>query len=113
MAEHRRPIFGVVFVLAALFSTAALADDTTYVFTIKGHRLSPETLKVPAGRRVQLTVHNRDSSPEEFESHDLRRERIVPGGSTGQVWVGPLPEGRYKVFGDFHPNEVHGWVVAE
>ena len=113
MGKRSLPFSVLTLVVAASFNAAALAEDASYVFTIKDHRLSPETLKVPAGERVQLIVRNQDAQPEEFESYDLRRERIIPGGSEGRVWIGPLPEGRYEVFGDYHPKQVRGWVVAE
>ena len=49
---------------------------------------------MPAGKRVELMIENRDPTPEEFESQDLRREKVIPGNSKASVWIGPLPAGR-------------------
>jgi len=39
----------------------------------------PTVLKVPANQRIKLTVQNLDPTPEEFESHALNREKVIPG----------------------------------
>ena len=61
---------------------------------IKNHRFEPALLKVPAGQRVKLVVHNQDATPEEFESHGLNREKVVPGGAKATIYIGPLKPGR-------------------
>lgn len=94
-----------------LMPGAVLAAD--YTLVIKNHRFEPSELTVPAGKRVKLVVDNRDSSAEEFESHDLRREKLVPGNSKGVVWVGPLPAGKYHFYGEFHKNTAQGNLIAK
>jgi plastocyanin len=84
-----------------------------YTLVIKNHRFEPSELTVPAGKRVKLVIDNRDSSVEEFESHDLRREKIVPGNSKGVVWVGPLPAGKYHFYGEFHEDTAQGNLIAK
>lgn len=80
---------------------------------IKDHRFRPEVVEVPAGQRVKLVIDNQDATVEEFESLDLRREKIVPGKSKGTVWVGPLPKGEYGFFGEFHAKTARGKLVAK
>lgn len=99
--------------LLASFVMPAAAMAAEYTLVIKNHRFEPSELTVPAGKRVKLVIDNRDSSVEEFESHDLRREKIVPGNSKGVVWVGPLPAGRYHFYGEFHKDSAQGNLIAQ
>ncbi|MGH7058453.1 MAG: cupredoxin domain-containing protein, partial [Acetobacteraceae bacterium] len=62
--------------------------------------------------RVKLEVTNTRSFPSEFESFEFNREKVVPGGTTVTVWVGPLKPGKYKFFDDFNQSSV-GWLVVE
>ncbi|PCJ25961.1 MAG: hypothetical protein COA94_05720 [Rickettsiales bacterium] len=80
---------------------------------IKDHKFHPETLKLPAGKKIRITVHNQDSTIEEFESIDLKREKIVLGNSKARVILAPLKPGTYKFFGEFHEETAQGKIVVE
>jgi cupredoxin-like protein len=97
--------------LLAFGCAAAWADD--YVLTIKNHRFTPTELKVPANKRVQITVVNDDATPEEFESREMKVEKVIPGKSKGVVRIGPLKPGRYPFFGEFHEATAKGTIIAE
>jgi hypothetical protein len=90
----------------------AHAQEDPYVLTIENHHFSPAEIEVAAGKKVTLTVRNRDTTPEEFESADLRREKVVAGGEEITLFIGPLRPGRYEFFGDFNPQTARGHVVA-
>ena len=90
---------------------AAQTDD--YVLTIKDHRFNPTEIKVPANKRVQITVVNEDPTPEEFESKEMKVEKVIPGKSKGVVRIGPLKPGRYPFFGEFHEATAKGTLIAE
>ncbi|MGB7543498.1 MAG: cupredoxin domain-containing protein [Burkholderiales bacterium] len=96
-----------------LFATPALAADPDFTLTIKEHRFEPSELQVPAGKKIRLLVKNLDPTPEEFESHELKREKVVPGKSEVTITVGPLKPGTYKFFGDFHESTAKGTIVAK
>jgi plastocyanin len=96
---------------SVLLPGAAMAAE--YTLVLKNHRFEPSELMVPAGKRVKLVIDNRDATAEEFESHDLRREKIVPGNSKGVVWVGPLPAGKYHFYGEFHEDTAQGNLIAK
>ena len=96
---------------SVLLPGAAMAAE--YTLVLKNHRFEPSELMVPAGKRVTLVIDNRDATAEEFESHDLRREKIVPGNSKGVVWVGPLPAGKYHFYGEFHEDTAQGNLIAK
>ena len=106
-----------ILVLLSLVAAAAFvpvelrAQDFT--ITIKNHRFTPSELKVPANKRIQLTVVNDDPTPEEFESKEMKVEKVIPGKSKGVVRIGPLAPGRYPFFGEFNEATAKGTVIAE
>lgn len=94
-------------------TSAALADAKEFVITIKDHKFEPALVEVPAGEKIKLKVKNLDKTPEEFESHDLNREKVVKGGGEITVNVGPLKAGEYKFFGEFNEKTAQGKLVAK
>jgi len=99
--------------VAAAPLAASAAEMPEYALTIQNHRFEPVTLKVPANTKVKLRVTNKDSTPSEFESNDLNREKVVLPGSTITVFIGPLKPGQYKFLDDFHQDAGHGVLIAE
>lgn len=101
--------------LALIFcSTAALADEVpVFSISIKDHKFNPDTVTIPAGKKVKLVVKNEDKTPEEFESHDFNREKVIPGGGEANIFVGPLEKGEYKFFGEFNPATAQGKLVVK
>jgi len=97
----------------ALLGGPAHAADAELQLLIKNHRFEPAELKVPAGQRIKLVVHNQDSTPEEFESHSLNREKVIPAGAKATVYIGPLKAGRYEFIGEYNEATAKGVVVAE
>jgi hypothetical protein len=67
---------------------------------------------VPAGERFRIEVENQDATPAEFESNDLRVEKIVVPGGRIAVMAGPLKPGTYKFFDDYHPDTATGTISA-
>ena len=96
-----------------LIAFGAHAADPEILLVIKNHRFEPAEVKVKAGEKVKLIVHNQDSTPEEFESHSLKREKVIPGGQKATILIGPLKPGRYTFFGEFHEKTAQGVVIAE
>ena len=96
----------------AFASSAVLAETPEFALTIKDHKFTPDVLEVPAGTKVKLVVKNEDPTAEEFESHDFKREKIIPGNSTANILVGPLDAGEYKFFGEFHEATAQGKLIV-
>lgn len=94
-------------------SPAISADMPSFTIMIKDHRFLPPETSVPAGKRIELVIENQDPTPEEFESNDLRREKIVPPKGKVSVYVGPLPAGVYGFFGEFNPKTAQGKLIAK
>ncbi|MET0155603.1 MAG: cupredoxin domain-containing protein [Rickettsiales bacterium] len=108
-------IFFVVATIATAvsFSFAALAEKPSYQITVKDHQFSPSEVKVPAGEKFKLTVNNLDPSPEEFDSSDLGREKVVPGKTAATILLGPLKPGTYRFVGEFNQKTAQGKIIAE
>ena len=107
-----RRLLLISLILASFAATAAELPQQ-YTLVIRNHRFEPAQLKVPAGSKFKLLVENRDATPEEFESTEFNREKIVPANHAITVYVGPLPAGRYRFFGDFHQDTAQGVLVVE
>lgn len=108
-----RKTFILLAMQAGLMAPLAQAADNEVALTIKNHLFSPAEIKVPANQRIKLNVHNQDSTPEEFESHSLNREKLIPAGAKAVIYIGPLKPGRYDFFGEFNQATAKGVVVAE
>ena len=105
----------LVLSLACLFLTAANASgaDLEIPVTIEKNRFQPEEIKVKAGTPFVLVVTNKDATPEEFESKELRIERVIPGGKTMKIRVRALKPGSYPFVGEYHEATAKGRIVAE
>ncbi|MBV1932291.1 MAG: cupredoxin domain-containing protein [Porticoccaceae bacterium] len=97
-----------------LLCLATFADAATPVINIeiKGHLFYPAEVLVPANTKVKLLIHNTDSTPEEFESYELNREKVILGNTRAVVFIGPLAPGEYPFFGEFNMTTALGKVVV-
>ncbi len=96
-----------------LMPFAVHAAEVPLNLIIRNHRFEPAELKVPADKKLKLIVDNQDASPEEFESYELNREKVIPGKSKAPIFIGPLRKGRYPFIGEFNEKTAKGVIVAE
>lgn len=96
-----------------IISSLSFAQTPVYELLIQNHKFIPSSLEVPAGQKIKLLVKNLDSTPEEFESHDFNREKIIAGHSQAYIFVGPLQPGQYKFFGEFNEATAQGALIAK
>ncbi|MEO8411162.1 MAG: cupredoxin domain-containing protein [Propionivibrio sp.] len=110
MKYSRFPLAGL-----ALFAATAFANDHEVTVTIRDHAFQPQEIRLPAGKKVQLRIVNDDTTPAEFESKSLNREKIIPGKSTGRINIGPLKPGTYPFVEEYHENDAaaQGVIVVE
>ncbi|MFY9328940.1 MAG: cupredoxin domain-containing protein [Georgfuchsia sp.] len=106
-------ILFLLILLAASFISCAMASVADVAITIKDHRFEPPEVKVAAGQKIKLIVHNQDATAEEFESYKLNREKMIPGGTKATIHIGPLSPGRYPFVGEFNEKTAQGAVIAE
>lgn len=105
-------IYGSLLALL-MASSQTFAGKPVFQLEIKGHLFEPSVLTIPADTKVKLLVHNRDPSPEEFESYELNREKVIMGGRTAVIFIGPLRPGTYPFFGEFNPKTAQGKIIVE
>ena len=111
--HHRMGVIAVAVFAFLAASELGWAEDPQFTLVIKEHRFTPAELQIPAGVKVKLLIKNEDSTPEEFESRELHREKVVPPGQQILVIVGPLDTGTYGFFGDFHHDTAQGRLIAK
>ena len=105
----------VVLVCVALVVTPAVAADKPpeIPVTIEKNRFQPDEIKVKAGVPFVLVVTNKDATAEEFESKELRIEKVIPPGKTMKIRVRALKPGTYPFVGEYHESTAKGRIVAE
>jgi hypothetical protein len=109
----RALVFPTIAAALLLAAAPATADPVQRSVLLKAHKFDPAEIHVPAGQRVELTVQNDDATPDEFDSHDLKVEKVIAGGTSGLVRFGPLRPGRYRFEGEYYAETAQGTVVAE
>ncbi len=95
------------------FSAARAADLPTFPLVLTDGKLSSARIEVPAGQRIKIEVKNAGTTAAEFESIQLRKEKVLAPGATSFVVIAPLSPGEYKFFDDFHQATAQGVIVAK
>jgi hypothetical protein len=96
------------------FTGVAMADDMpTFKLELKDGTLNPARIEVPANTKFRLEVYNVGTTPIEFESTQLRKEKVLAPGAHSSVVIQPLDPGEYKFFDEFHMSTAQGAIVAK
>lgn len=95
------------------FSPVSYAGLPAYKLTIKNGHFEPAVIKVPARTRFKIVITNLGPGPEEFESKELRKEKVIAEGVTRSVVFAPLKKGKYRFFGEFHLDTAVGHIIVE
>jgi len=106
-------VFQIIFSIFILFSLYAFADAKYIDLQIIDHKFVPDIVHVPADTVIKIRVENLDPTVEEFESFDLKREKIIPAKGKVIVIVGPLSSGEYSFFGEFHQETAQGKLIVK
>ena len=107
---------GLALVAAAFLfapANAGAADLPTYTVVARDGRFIPDTLNVPAGVRFKIAVRNQGRDAIEFESLQLRKEKVLAPGAESFVVIAPLKPGEYEFFDEFHPNTGRTRVIVK
>jgi hypothetical protein len=109
-----KKLLAVICILSFAFNASqALAQGKEFFVQIKDHKFVPEKIEVPVNQEFKLIVENTDKTLEEFESGDLKKEKLVGAGKKITIIINPLKSGEYKFFGDFHQKTAQGVLVAK
>jgi plastocyanin len=106
---------GVLGAAALILGVAggAAAQTAEIPLTIEKNRFDPEEIRVKAGAPFVLVITNKDGAPEEFESRDLRIEKVIPAGKTLRLRMPALKAGTYSFVGEYHEKTAKGKIIAE
>ena len=99
--------------VVALYCHSVAAATPVIEIEIKDHLFFPSEIAIPADTKIKLLITNLDPTPEEFESYELNREKVISGNSKTVIFIGPLPPGEYPFFGEFYPKTAQGKVLVE
>ena len=106
--------FLALFIFASMScATQAFSAPSEIHLTIQNHQFIPDKIVGPRGEKFKLIVINQDSTPEEFESYELNREKVIPGESQVILYIGPLEPGDYPFFGEFNPDSAKGILTIQ
>lgn len=101
-----------IFIVLTLSVCTVSAARLEYTLEIRDHLFYPAEIEIPAHTKVKLIIYNRDRTPEEFDSFDLNREKVMFPQKKAVIFIGPLPKGNYHFFGEYNPNSARGTIVV-
>jgi hypothetical protein len=101
------------FCVAAFACAARAEDEATFRIEFNDGKVTPQRLEVPANRRLVLELVNKGQSPAEFESRELRKEKVLAPGAESSLVIRSLDPGEYDFFDDFHPAAAPAVLVAK
>lgn len=113
MSKRRMFTVATVLWLAAGSGLASAEELLTLKLTAKNGRFEPETIEVPSGTRFKIVITNEGPGPEEFESDNPHREKVLAAGATSFLVFPALKPGVYPFFGEFHPETAKGRIVVK
>lgn len=103
----------LAFAVFAVLAGAAQAQDLpTFRLEMKNGHFDPTEIVVPANTRFKLVLHNAGTDAEEFESLELKKEKVLAPGASSFLVFAPLKPGSYRFFGEFHPDTAQGRIVS-
>jgi hypothetical protein len=109
-----RLLHNVIALILLAASALSFADDLpTFNLVIRAGHFIPETMEIPANTKFRLLIKNEGPGAEEFESVELRKEKVLAPGASSFLIFQPLKPGTYKFFGEFHPETAQGRIIAK
>ena len=109
---HRR--FGTAAIVGAAFLALsppfALAAEELLVLKLSARdgKFEPQKLEVPAGKRFKIEISNDGKGPMEFESKDLKQEKVLAAGAKSSVVINALKPGHVRLLRRVSPGSPQG-----
>ncbi|GGY16722.1 cupredoxin domain-containing protein [Paludibacterium paludis] len=103
----------LITLLALLPALAPAEDMPTFKLELKDGVLNPSRLVVPADKPFRLEVKNTGKTPAEFESLQLRKEKVLAPGAESVVVFRKISPGEYKFYDEFHMKTAQGVIIAK
>ena len=106
--------------LAAVLLAAALVtpsmvcaeEPVALILEMNDGLLNPERIEIPADTQVKIILRNTGTTPAEFESLRLRKEKVLGPGTESFVVIRKASPGEYPFFDEFHMDTAQGVIVA-
>lgn len=101
--------------LAAVLVAPAMvhADEpASVVLEMKDGVLTPDRIEIPADTQVKIILRNTGTTPAEFESLRLRKEKVLAPGAESFVVIRRASPGEYPFYDEFHMDKGQGVIVA-
>ena len=102
-----------LFLAAALLLATPAFADAPIVLVLQNHKFTPSVIKVKANQPSMITMVNKDATAEEFDSSDLKVEKVVAGNQSGTIRLRALKPGTYHFMGEYHDKTAQGVVIAQ
>ena len=103
--------------LAAIFAlvplTALGEEPAVYRLVARDGAFEPQTIEVPAGKQFKLEISNEGKGPMEFESRDLKQEKVIARGAKSTLVIKSLKPGTYVFFDEHHSDAAKGRLVVK
>jgi plastocyanin len=100
--------------IAILAAAPALAaDEAPIKLVARDGVFTPTVIEVPAGKSVRLEVSNEGKTAMEFESRDLRQEKVIPPGGKATLTIKAMKPGEYRFFDEFHEKTGQGRLIVK
>jgi hypothetical protein len=113
----RRPALPLLVLAVALLPTLTLGvraeEEPLFRIEFNDGKVTPQRLEVPAKTRFRLELHNLGKEPAEFESKELRKEKVLAPGASSILVIRTLDPGEYDFFDDFHLDTPPAVLVAK
>jgi len=88
-------------------------DEPTFRIEFNDGKVTPQRIEVPARTRFKLDLFNLGREPAEFESKELRKEKVLAPGSNSILVIRTLDPGEYPFFDDFHLDAPPAVLIAK
>uniref|UniRef100_Q07KD2 EfeO-type cupredoxin-like domain-containing protein n=1 Tax=Rhodopseudomonas palustris (strain BisA53) TaxID=316055 RepID=Q07KD2_RHOP5 len=113
--ETRRPVllFLALALLPAMTIGVRADDEPVFRIEFRDGKVTPQRLEVPAKTRFKLELHNLGQEPAEFESKELRKEKVLAPGASSTLVIRTLDPGEYDFFDDFHLDAPPAVLIAK
>jgi uncharacterized cupredoxin-like copper-binding protein len=100
--------------LLAVVTAGVQAEElATFKIVAKDGRFDPTSTEVPAGKRFKLEVSNEGKAAIEFESKQLRQEKVIPPGAKATLTLNALKAGEYGFVDEYREATAKGKIVAK
>jgi len=113
MRRNARKFWPILAMLVLCTGAARAEEAVDERLTLLYQTFTPQTLIVPAGKKIKLTVVNKDSTAAEFASQALDHDHAILANGQIYVYIGPLNAGTYSFFDVLHRMTAAGKIIAK